>query len=98
PGSAWSAISRRCGECDADCDVTQLEHADLSKVMMFDGDRAISTQITDLTDLGRCRSILMDLQRHGYEPGGRRFESCWARHKRCARSGHMGDSSFQAHR
>ena len=29
-------------------------------------------------DLGRRRSILIGLPHHGYEPGGRRFESCWA--------------------
>src|SRR5215470_3479436 len=33
----------------------------------------------------------------GYEPGGRRFESCRARHTHSVYSGHMGDGLYRAH-
>jgi len=65
--------------CDVDCDATHFEDGDLLAAMTVDGDQSFIPQITESWDLRRRPSPPVDLPHHDYEPGGRRFESCWAR-------------------
>ena len=80
PGTVFGTTHKIPTPCDLVCDVTPSRYERVPRSTGSDAGDTDHAKVIEDRDLHRLRSPPVDLASYYYEPGGRRFESCRARH------------------